>query len=123
VIDVPPKSKTREKARPVLWILLFVAPFAFWWGARVLPDRDARAFCDRMIPRLERFAEENGRFPDSGDAVLVEGEIVPDRFATERWYEVSQDREKYRVQYSSHRFFGGMMYYDSDHGAWRYSTG
>lgn len=72
----------------VLIPVLFIGPCAV---SAYRHDREAKRFCESLIPHIEEACAKNGRYPDRVDPTWWEGKNVPSLIRTQRFYFARSD--------------------------------
>lgn len=108
----------------VIFFGCIASPLREYWRVH-----QAIAFCNSLIPKLERHREINGAYPSTLDG-MIDGAEIPDIFSSadnrnSKWYSAENGEFDFTI-----RSRGGFLYmpapvyyYSSDFGKWRTSTG
>jgi hypothetical protein len=77
------------------FLLLFPLCLLIFWKVRQAhydpKIRDAKHFCEELIPKVEAAKQRNGKYPNAIDRSWVEGKQVPELIRLNDFYESHDD--------------------------------
>jgi hypothetical protein len=74
----------------ILLVAVCTTCFTLTWRNRT-SEAEARAFCEKLFPRLEETRAKQGKFPEAIDASWLQGISVPRLIHLDDFYEGHQD--------------------------------
>ncbi len=93
-------------------------PVGIWLAVHDV--RDARLYCDRLIPLIEQAKSANGKYPESVEALTAQVGEVPVRLRERPFYEQQSDGEAFTLYFVDDpgHMFGRIAVYHSTTKAW-----